>query len=214
MNPAALAADDGRVTTLGEEFARALDAARDGSEWGFVELFRSVQPALLRYLGALAGPLAEDVAAETWLRVVHDLGRFEGDESGFRAWVFTIARHRWLDARRAAARRPPEVYDGGEALAEVPSSEVVADAVEEAVTTEAALQLIATLPPDQAEAVLLRVVAGLDVDRVAVIMGKRPGHVRVLCHRGLRRLAALVGQDHDLQGHVVTQRNHPTVGRV
>jgi RNA polymerase sigma-70 factor (ECF subfamily) len=80
-------------------------------------------------------------------------------------------------------------------------------------STEAALQLIATLPPDQAEAVLLRVVGGLDVDRVAAIMGKRPGHVRVLSHRGLKRLAVLV-QDPAGSGHVVTQRNHPTVGRV
>lgn len=213
MNVAAIAADDACVTALGEEFARALDAARDGAEWGFVALFRSVQPALLRYLGSIAGPVAEDVAAETWLRVVHDLGRFDGDEDGFRAWVFTIARHRWLDARRAAARRPAEVYDGAEALAELPAREVVADSAEEAISTQAALELIALLPADQAEAVLLRVVAGLDVERVAVVMGKRPGHVRVLSHRGLKRLAALL-QDRDGSEHVVTQRNRRTVGRV
>jgi RNA polymerase sigma-70 factor (ECF subfamily) len=37
--------------------------------------------------------------------------------------------------------------------------------------------------------VTLRVVAGLDVGQVAAIVGKRPGTVRVLAHRGLRRLA-------------------------
>jgi RNA polymerase sigma-70 factor (ECF subfamily) len=51
------------------------------------------------------------------------------------------------------------------------------------------MALIATLPPDQAEVVMLRVVAGLDVTEVARILGKRPGTVRVLAHRGLRRLA-------------------------
>ena len=51
--------------------------------------------------------------------------------------------------------------------------------------------LVADLPPDQAEVVLLRVVAGLGVDEVAEIMGKRPGTVRVLQHRALRRLAQI-----------------------
>jgi RNA polymerase sigma-70 factor (ECF subfamily) len=54
---------------------------------------------------------------------------------------------------------------------------------------------MATLPADQAEAIVLRVVAGLAVDRVAEIMGKRPGAVRVLTHRGLRRLAQRLAAD-------------------
>ncbi len=51
-------------------------------------------------------------------------------------------------------------------------------------STETAIARIATLPPDQAEVVLLRVLAGLGVAEVARIMGKRPGTVRVLQHRG------------------------------
>jgi DNA-directed RNA polymerase specialized sigma24 family protein len=39
--------------------------------------------------------------------------------------------------------------------------------------------------------------AGLEVARVAEIMGKRPGAVRVLTHRGLRRLAERLGADSD-----------------
>jgi RNA polymerase sigma-70 factor (ECF subfamily) len=65
--------------------------------------------------------------------------------------------------------------------------------VEELFSTEAALTLIRTLPRDQAEAVLLRHVAGLDVARTAEVLGKRPGAVRVAAHRGLRRLATLLG---------------------
>jgi RNA polymerase sigma-70 factor (ECF subfamily) len=48
---------------------------------------------------------------------------------------------------------------------------------------------VSELPPEQAEAVRLRVMAGLDTDQVAEIMGKQPGNVRVLSHRGLRNLA-------------------------
>ena len=54
---------------------------------------------------------------------------------------------------------------------------------------EAVRRIVALLPPDQADIVLLRVVAGLPVEEVAAITGRQPGTVRVLQHRALRRLA-------------------------
>ncbi|HWW44567.1 MAG TPA: sigma-70 family RNA polymerase sigma factor, partial [Acidimicrobiia bacterium] len=106
-----------------------------------------------------------------------------------RAWVFTIARNRMIDWCRQAERvRATPV--AAEELAAMPGAPDAATAAEEEMELEAALTLVRTLPPDQAEVILLRVVAGLDVARVAAIVGKRPGAVRVLQHRGLRRLAA------------------------
>jgi RNA polymerase sigma-70 factor (ECF subfamily) len=67
-------------------------------------------------------------------------------------------------------------------------------------STRAALGLVATLPRDQAEAITLRVVAWLDVSQVAELMGKRLGTVRVLTHRGLRRLAEQLGADARVRG--------------
>ncbi len=64
-----------------------------------------------------------------------------------------------------------------------------------ALTTEAALARIASLPPDQAEVVLLRVLGDLSVREVGEIMGKRPGSVRVLQHRALKRLALQVSRE-------------------
>ena len=69
-----------------------------------------------------------------------------------------------------------------------------ADAMTE-LATEAALSLIGTLPPDQADVVLLRVLGGFDAAEVAAIMGKRPGTVRVLQHRALTRLARLLSRE-------------------
>lgn len=175
---------------LGEEFAPRLAAARDGDDEGFAALWRELQPPLLRYLSVASGDAAEDLASETWIRVARDLGSFTGDERGFRSWVFTIARHRLLDWRRHEGRartvpRPLERLDG-RATAD-PAGEAL-----ERLATDAALQLIARLPADQAEVVILRAVAGLDVASAARVLGKRPGAVRVLAHRGLRRLAELL----------------------
>ena len=62
-------------------------------------------------------------------------------------------------------------------------------------STQAALDLIRTLPADQAEVVLLRVLGGFDAAEVGAIMGKRAGTVRVLQHRGLVRLAAALSRE-------------------
>lgn len=173
------------------EFQDRLAAAQAGDEKSFVELFRSIQPALLRYLSTLGGDLAEDVAGETWVSVVRGLGSFTGDEVGWRSWVFTIAHARLRDAQRRAARTPLPV-DAHEALMTRAGLVDVASDVETLYSTEAALALVARLTPDQAEVVLLRYVAGLDVADTARVLGKRPGTVRVAAHRGLRRLQQLM----------------------
>ena len=121
-------------------------------------------------------------------RVIRGLGRFRGDGRAFRAWVFTVARWRAIDWRRQAGRRPTNLVSV-EQLAERPAPDDPVAAVLEAQSTRAALALLAELPPDQADVVALRVLGGLEVAEVARIVGKRPGAVRVLAHRGLRRLA-------------------------
>jgi RNA polymerase sigma-70 factor (ECF subfamily) len=177
---------------IGPEFPAVLAAAAGGDEHAFGRLWHDLQPRLLRYFLVATPSAAEDLASETWMGVVRGLDRFQGNEPAFRAWVFTIARHEVLDWRRRAARRAT----GDLPVAGLPEpaapDDPAADALE-GFATRAALAQLATLPADQAEAIVLRVVAGLDVQRVADLMGKRPGTVRVLTHRGLRRLAERLG---------------------
>jgi RNA polymerase sigma-70 factor (ECF subfamily) len=184
---------------LGSSFAAVLAAAVGGDEQAFASLWRDLHPAVLRYLQVVAPGAAEDVASETWLEVVRGLARFTGDEAGFRSWVFTIARHRALDDRRRRARRLT-VPLSGELAAEWQGADDPAEAAVEGLSTRTALAVIAQLPHDQAEVVLLRVVAGLGVEQVARIVGKRPGAVRVLAHRGLRRLAERLEREQGREG--------------
>jgi len=172
------------------DFADLLAGAQSGDELAFTAVFRSTQPIVLRYLSSLgAAGYAEDLAAETWVAALRNLRGFEGDEKAFRSWLLTIARARWVDWLRSSSRRPESPYDD---VPETIASEDVHAAVEAVMTTEAAVALIASLPPDQAEVVSLRVIAGLDVSEVATVVGKTPNHVRVLAHRGLRRLAEML----------------------
>ena len=177
-----------RTTPPDGDFAAVLAAAVAGEEAAFVALWRELQPPLRRYLGVLAPAWADDVASETWHDVVRGLPRFRGDEHGFRSWVFTIGRHRALDwlrreARQAATPVPVEWFADREAADDTAGSAL------DAISAEDALAMLRRLPADQAEVLALRVVAGMDVAMVSAVTGKRPGNVRVLAHRGLRRLA-------------------------
>jgi RNA polymerase sigma-70 factor, ECF subfamily len=182
-------ADTGPV--IGAAFGIRLAEAQGGDEDAFACLFRDVQPALLRYLRITAPGAADDVASETWLQVLAGLARFSGGEAAFRAWLFTIARHRAIDWGRSQARRrtvPLAESDSAERLTVPDASE----AALERISTRAVLARVSALPPDQAEIILLRVVAGLEATEVARIVGKSPGAVRVAAHRGLRKLEAML----------------------
>ncbi|MGC4887933.1 RNA polymerase sigma factor [Micromonospora sp. DT227] len=171
------------------ELNEAVTAAQAGDEEAFRFLYRSLQPALLRYLTTLVGGDAEDVASETWLQISRDLPSFTGGE--FRAWSVTIARNRAMDHLRRQRRRPV-VPVPVQALNDLAGDADTADRAGEALGTESALALIRTLPPAEAEAVMLRAVIGLDAETAGQVLGRRAGAVRTAAHRGLRRLAALL----------------------
>jgi RNA polymerase sigma-70 factor (ECF subfamily) len=176
------------MATEAGDLGGVLARARAGDDAAFLELWRGLQPRLLRYLRVLGCDDPDDVASETWLQVVRDLHRFNGDEEEFRRWLFTVGRNRAIDAARARTRRRVSpVADGLDGFAD---GQTVEEQVLDGMSVKKAIGLLAGLSQDQAEAVALRVIAGLDTPAVAGILGKSPGAVRVALHRGLRALAA------------------------
>lgn len=174
------------------ELGAAVAQAQEGDEAAFAVAYRIVQPGLLGYLRGLVGQDAEDVASDAWLEIARDLGRFKGDGAGFRGWTATIARHRALDHLRRQRVRPQAAALEQDVL-ELPGQQNTYDQALETMSTTHALELVRGLPRDQAEAVLLRVVVGLDGPAAARVLGKRPGAVRTAAYRGLKRLARQLG---------------------
>ena len=151
-------AADTRLTT-------AVQHARTGDEDAFRHLYHAMQPRLLNYLRAQVGETdAEDIASETWTRIARDIRTFTGDADGFRGWTTTIARHRAIDHLR---RRRPTIPLPLEEIPGYPAPDNTEQAATDALSTTAALALIAALPHQQAQAILLRVVIGLDTATAA-----------------------------------------------
>jgi RNA polymerase sigma-70 factor, ECF subfamily len=178
------------METETDGFDEALARARSGDETGFLLLWEALQPRLLRYLQVLGCDDVDDVASETWLHAVRDLHRFrKGGADDFRAWLFTIGRHRAIDAARSRTRYRDKILSTQAVAPQMSAGNSVEEEVLAGFSTRQAVALVAGLSKDQAEVVALRVIAGLDTDAVARMLRKSPGAVRVALHRGLRTLS-------------------------
>lgn len=163
----------------------ALPAARTGAAWALRVLYEQLSPAVVGYLRVQGAAEPEDLASETFLGVFRNLDRFEGDGEAFRSWVFTIAHRRLIDERRRRARRPAHLplVDPDTSLEASHEDEVASQ-----LDLERLRPVLDRLPPAQRDALVLRVVADLSHTEVAEALGKRPGAIRVLQHRALKRL--------------------------
>jgi RNA polymerase sigma factor (sigma-70 family) len=166
-----------------ERFTSLLESARQGSEAAWQELYNGLAPVVLGYLRANGAPDPEDVLSEVFLQVARDIATFDGEERGFRSWVFTIAHHRLIDARRHSARRPidlsPDPPETGE------RADDAADEALNRIGIEEVNRVLGTLSDDQRAVLLLRIVGDLSIEDVAKAVGKRPGAVKALQRRGL-----------------------------
>lgn len=171
-------------------FPEILGAARTGADWALEALYRELAPRVLRYLRMQGAADPEDLTSEVFVGMVRNLHTFQGDERGFRAWVFSIAHRRLQDERRGSVRRekPIDPADMAGPLSEVAVGDVEEEALGQLVTDEV-LTSLSSLTPDQRAVVLLRVLADLSVAEVARLLGKTPGAVKTLQRRALRALA-------------------------
>jgi RNA polymerase sigma factor (sigma-70 family) len=175
------------TTIVGEQFDTILEAARAGADWAWARLYDALAPTLLGYLRARGAPDADAVCGDVFCQLVRDLPRFEGDEAGFRSWVFVMAHHRLLDDLRRRRRRPetlsePDTFGGLEDPRDV-ADDVVTQARENEIRS-----LLQELTPAQRDVLLLRIFGGLTVAEVASAVGRRSGAVKALQRRGLETL--------------------------
>ena len=173
------------MSELGEVFEPVLAAAQVGEAWAFTRLFEWLGRPVVAYLRGAGVEDPDGTANEVFLRAFRGICGFEGTEGRFRSWVFAIAHNLIVDERRRRSRRP--VVRPMEELSEP----AVAGADEEALVAlgdERVQAMLAVLPPDQREVILLRLVADLSIEDTAAAIGKSPGAVKALQHRATNRL--------------------------
>jgi RNA polymerase sigma factor (sigma-70 family) len=178
---------------FGGRFDDVMAAARRDERWALERIFRALAPVVTGYLRMQGSAEPEDLASEVFVGVLRNLDTFEGDEAGFRSWVFTIAHRRLLDERRRLRRRPPP-----EPLTEAHESagpDDVEDTVARSYNRARVRALCEQLVPDQRDVLLMRLLGQLTVDEVADSLGKTPGAVKALQRRGFLAIGRLVERE-------------------
>ena len=134
---------------------------------------------------------AEDATERTFLAALDAIDRFRDDGASFRSWLFRIAHNQLANALRTRSRRRTEPLDGVPEPASGTDPAVVAGTAEEARRLRRAL---GRLSDDRRQVVILRFVDGLSAREIGAVLGRSEGAVRVLQHRALCELAAILGR--------------------
>lgn len=180
------------------QFDAVLAAAHDGAPWALERMFTALAPAVTGYLRVQGSAEPEDLTSEVFVAILRNLRNFQGDEAGFRSWVFTIAHRRLLDERRRRARRPlPEpLTDTADAVArESPAADDVEGTIDRSLGAERVRALCDRLVPDQRDVLLLRLLGDLSIEQIAGMLGKSRGAVKALQRRGLAAVGRLLERE-------------------
>ncbi len=130
--------------------------------------------------------VAEDLTAETFLKVVRASDRFDPLKGTAKAWILTVARNVLTDwRRRARLRQYVTLGTLHDLVYEAPSPEERLLREEE---VGRLLDAVATLADPDRELISLRYGSGLDTAEVAQILGISEGSVRTRLWRVLGRL--------------------------
>jgi RNA polymerase sigma factor (sigma-70 family) len=181
-----------REATAG--FDEWIQSAQAGSVVAFERLYRALAAPVRSYLRWHRVSDPDGLTNDVFAQVHRKLRSFEGDEQGFRSWVFTIAHHRMIDDRRRSQRQP--LVDSEARVDDHRSAGDVEDDALAVMGSDRVRELLEVLSADQRAVVLLRVVADLSVEDVARILGKREGAVKALQHRAMGALRRHLSRPH------------------
>jgi RNA polymerase sigma-70 factor (ECF subfamily) len=169
-----------------ETFDAVLAAAQAGAGWAFRTIWQEYAASVAAFARARGSREADDLTSEVFLALFEQLPDFVGGEPELRSFVFSIAYRRVVDELRRRTRRGETREWSAEGdVRESPSAE---DAAFERLGERSALSLLDSLPEDQRNVMVLRILGDLTIEQIAEVVGKRVGAVKALQHRALESL--------------------------
>jgi RNA polymerase sigma-70 factor, ECF subfamily len=139
--------------------------------------------------------LAEDIASETFARVIEKISAYEQREVPFRAWIYRIAHNQLANHLRYRKRHQAVSLDAlnsaGERLVDPPDDWGAADGglmASQVVEREELRQAILNLSEDQKAVFVLRFIEGLDLEEVTILLEKSLASIKSLQYRAVTNL--------------------------
>jgi RNA polymerase sigma-70 factor (ECF subfamily) len=178
------------VLGLGRHYVNHSDviqACQRGDQEAFRVLFDThkdrVYSIALRYAGDSA--TAMDIAQDTFLKLLSNIGQFRGDAS-FESWLYRMVVNTCLDHHRKRRRFLP-LLDEALDVFRAPRESALSDLLREE-QQQRVQQLVAQLPEEQRIVVVLRYTDGLSYEEIADLLGCRRGTVASRLNRAHKTL--------------------------
>ncbi len=181
-----------------EHDAQVLSGLIEGKREAFEIVYRRHNASMVRVASAILRnrASAEEIAQETWIAVLRNIGGFEG-RSSLAGWIFTILSNK---AKTRAKRDGLSVsldtsaddstfddaFDGRGRWRDMPElwDEMTPERIVDGRQILACVgDAIDGLPPAQRAVLVLRGQQDLDAEEVCAILGITEGNMRVLLHR-------------------------------
>lgn len=181
---------------------RLIASMRRYDEQALAAVFDHYYPMIYRYAFRHLNHIqtAEDIAAQTFQRLLSAIGSSTAPEKQLRAWLFRVAHNLIVDEVRRTSVRDADPLDSEQA-ARGPSVE---EAVDQSLTLEATQSALEQINQQQRSIVLLRFISGLSTDEVADVLQISPGAVKASQHRALARLRQILSESSDTQNKDTT----------
>jgi RNA polymerase sigma-70 factor (ECF subfamily) len=148
---------------------------------------------LLRFLIYRTGdrPLAEDIVADTFERVLRSRVRFDRRKSSEKTWIYSIA----LNLLRDHARRVAVATRAHEFSPATRPGSPSADPFDGVDDRDLIQRALSTLPAEEREAIALRYGADLTLPEIAKLTNERLTTIEGRVYRALRKLRAQLVDD-------------------
>lgn len=176
----------------GNEDAQAVERVLAGEQDAFAGLVRRHHQRVLGLCLSLTGNAADadEAAQEAFLKAYRSLSAYRSD-AAFSTWLHRIAYNACLDLLRARSRRPAESWDAlleaeGERLERLLQGDP--DPARAAEAADLVSRLLALLPDEQREALVLCEMQGFTYDEIAASLACSVDSVKARLRRARRTL--------------------------
>lgn len=165
-----------------------------GEERAWAELYGEHAGRIAGYARSKGVRDPDDLVGDVFAAAAERVGRFDGDASRLRSWLFTIAHHRLADDLRRRRRRNTDVAPPAE-LADAVRTVDETDEAADRLDADGALAMLRWVTDEQREVLMLRILGELSIAETAEIVGKPPGAVKALQHRAIARIQRRLADD-------------------
>jgi RNA polymerase sigma-70 factor (ECF subfamily) len=162
-----------------------------GESSAFGSLYGTYQPQIYRfvYLKVSHREEAEDLTHQVFLSAWQNIETYRHEGYPFSSWLYQIARNKVIDFYRARKQeRSLEEFDP-DAFGE---KEQVTERTETSLELDRLKKALRAMRPEYQEIVILRFIEELSIKEVAHILLKTEGAVKLLQHRAIKNLRAII----------------------